>query len=198
MSSFVRTFVALPLSDRAALGLCAIQRSLDVADSQIRWTEPSQFHITLRFLGDVVESAIPRVIEAVRSAVRSRNALTLTFQGVGAFPGWKKPRILWSRVALGSDDLINLATEVRGSLAWVVQGEDKTFIPHVTLGRVRRATSPELLMQAARGCAKVQVGPELVDRVVVYESRLSSKGARYVELGSASMISAVSKKELCD
>lgn len=185
MSSLVRTFVALPLSRRAAEGFTALQKRLAGTSAHVRWTPPAQFHITLKFLGDVDQRAIPKVIEAVRSAVGSRGALTLSFQGVGAFPDWKRPRVLWSRVADGAGDVVRLARAVHASLAWISpQSREREFVPHVTLGRVKAQGSSALLFNAAKECSRTRVGPEVVGRVVVYESRLLAQGAVHRELES--------------
>gem|GEM_PF-167912 len=185
MPSVMRTFVAVPISRHTAEALSEIRKSFRAHDEQIRWAPPHQYHITLKFLGDVERSKAPEIVEAVRSAA-TRGALALAFQGVGAFPDWRRPRVIGSRVTDGAGELTELARAVQSAIAAVVPpvGGEAPFFPHVTLGRIKSRQAPEGLYESALRCSDVRVGPEVIDRVVVYESRLSPRGAVHLELES--------------
>lgn len=150
-----------------------------------RWTRPDQFHITLKFLGETPAEALEPVTAATREAVRGWEAFTVSFQGVGAFPNWARPRILWAHVAAGQEALSRLAGHVEEALADLgVTREKRPFRAHVTLGRI-----PEHVDAPAGPVDSLTLaaGPEHVDRVVVYESRLTPRGAVYTERHSLSL-----------
>lgn len=185
MSSTLRVFVAISLSEATRRSLETIQHALKREGLDVKWTRPDQFHVTLKFLGEISAPAVDRVVASTESAVSGRTPFSLTFQGVGAFPGWSTPRVLWSGVADGRDALMRLAHEVETALTkagfapW-----DRPFKPHMTLGRIRSMGPGTDVGAAALALADHVAGPERVERVVVYQSRLTPRGPIYTEIAS--------------
>lgn len=100
----------------------------------VRWTRPEQLHLTLRFLGDVMEDQIQRIVEELKT-VRVESFL-LPLAGTGVFPPRGQPRILWAGLGNAHTRLFQLRQRVDDALlatGW--QGELRTFDPHITLGR---------------------------------------------------------------
>src|SRR4051794_40453033 len=94
-----RLFLALALPAPVRKELAALATSL----SGVTWTHPDQLHLTLRFLGDVAEEKMERVIEHLAS-VRVEPFI-LPIEGVGAFPLKSPPRTLWVGVGRGHPHL---------------------------------------------------------------------------------------------
>jgi RNA 2',3'-cyclic 3'-phosphodiesterase len=95
-------------------------------------------HLTLRFLGEISEDRVPVITTALRNAVRPLTPFDLTFEGVGAFPGPRNPRVVWVGATVGRERAIELARAVESALVpFGFPAEDKEFVPHVTLFRVR-------------------------------------------------------------
>jgi len=187
MSSMLRTFIAVPISVKTGAQLRAAQQALVAKGIRARWTRPDQFHVTLKFLGNIPEPEVARVAQATESAVGGWGPFTLSFEGVGAFPDWARPRVLWAQIAAGREALMDLAERVEAALADLgYPREGRPFTPHVTLGRVPEGA-------AFGGPAPfpahdiVKAGPERAERVVVYESRLTPAGAIYVERHSIAL-----------
>lgn len=185
MSSMFRTFVAISVSQATRESLAAMQRALAGRGLKARWTLPEQFHVTLKFLGEIDAATVDRLILAVQEAAHLRRPFELSFQGVGAFPDWNRPRVLWARVATGSDALIDLAHGVEaatvqaGFAPW-----DRPFRPHLTLGRVKEIGARIDGAEAERSLALHRAGPERIERLEVYRSRLTPQGPIYTLLAA--------------
>jgi RNA 2',3'-cyclic 3'-phosphodiesterase len=169
-----RLFTGLAVPPAIADGLKAYQGGLPGA----RWIEPGDFHVTLRFLGDVEATMADDVVEAL-GAMRARPALTVTLDGLGVFGG-DKPRALYASV-LAEAGLIDLQAEQERLVRRAgVEPERRRFTPHVTLARLRRDASPEA---AAIYLSQAPVFAPMtyaVDRVTLFSARESTGGGPYV------------------
>ena len=141
-----------------------------------RWIDPENYHVTLRFIGDI-EAPVAREIAATLAQV-DRAAFTLRITGLSSFGG-RKPRALIATVEPEAP-LLELQAEherLMGRLGLPAEG--RKFTPHVTLARLRDTSSlavAEWLSQ--RGYFAPLTVP--VSRFVLYSSRASTGGGPYV------------------
>lgn len=186
MSESWRLFVALPLSEAVRKGLSAYQRALAGGGVRARWVKESQFHLTLKFLGDVRAADVPALVESVLGELRSLPAFDVTLQGVGAFPSAHRPQVLWAALSGAPRQLFHLAAAVEESCSQMgFARSERPFHPHVTLGRLRPGDAPPGWARVAERLASTPLGPERISRVVLYRSRLSPSGPVYTQLASA-------------
>ena len=130
-----RLFVALFPSEPARATLAALAEGV----ARARWTPTEQFHLTLRFIGDVSEEDLQRVREAL-AAVRV-DPFPLGVEGVGRFPPRGQPGVVWAGVGTAHPFLLRLRQQVDDRLlASGVPFELTPFVPHFTIGRVREAS----------------------------------------------------------
>lgn len=186
----VRAFVAVPLpaSVTATLGrvLTSFSHALGVRD--IKWVDPEGCHITLKFLGDVPQSRIPAVEEALRKAVQRASPFALAFDTIGVFPAKESPRVIWVGCAVASAPLNELQQDVERELAAEAFPADRRrFSPHITLGRVRDHAERSSLrgLQAAMAEGQRLLEPSAVahvDAAVLFRSTLTPHGAIYAPL----------------
>lgn len=167
-----RLFTALEIPREAALSLSLLRGGLPGA----RWIEVENYHLTLRFIGDVeghVADEIANALDRVRRA-----AFTLTLSGVGAF-GSKKPHSIYAGVA-ASPDLAALQAEMERICQRLgLPADPRKFTPHVTLARLRNASAADIATYlSARG--NFATLPFRVGRFVLMSSRDSIGGGPYV------------------
>jgi RNA 2',3'-cyclic 3'-phosphodiesterase len=168
-----RLFTGIEIPSQIGLALSAYRGGLPGA----RWIDPENYHITLRFIGDIDE----RMAEDVYSILgerRRRNPLTITLEGLDSFGG-AKPRAVFAR-ASGNGGLSEVQTEQERLLRQIgLAPEARKFTPHVTLARLRNASPIDVADYIAmRGHF-----PKLTfttDRFVLYSSRSSTGGGPYV------------------
>ncbi len=136
-----RLFLAIPLQHHLCRRLHRVQEQLAASFQQgwsMRWSTPEQMHLTLKFLGDVEKDRTPDVTEGAREASELVSSFSLQFEGLGAFPGWNRPRVVWAGVRPEAQ-LDRLVGGLEDSLGKRGFGRERlAFTPHVTIGRVRR------------------------------------------------------------
>jgi 2'-5' RNA ligase len=167
-----RLFTALEIPRDAALSLSLLRGGLPGA----RWIDVENYHITLRFIGDVeghVADEIANALDRVR-----RPSFQLALSGVGAF-GSKKPHSIYAGVA-GSPDLVALQAEIERICQRIgIAADPRKFIPHVTLARLRNSLPHDIAVYlSARG--NFSAAPFKVGRFVLMSSRDSVGGGPYV------------------
>lgn len=125
-----RLFTALEIPRDAAMSLSLLRGGLPGA----RWIDVENYHLTLRFIGDVeghVADEVANALDRVR-----RSSFSLTLSGVGAF-GSKKPHAVWAG-AVPSPDLNALQAEIERICQRIgIPSDPRKFTPHVTLARLR-------------------------------------------------------------
>jgi 2'-5' RNA ligase len=173
-----RLFVAMPVESAPARRLDTLLDDLSQRDWPVRWARPGQWHLTLKFLGDVPEERCEAVGDAVRVAGEGTAPIPVSLGEAGAFPTRRRPRVLWMGLeAAAALELLQDRIE-RGmaGLGFAVDG--KPWRPHVTLGRVRQGLS--LPGDAVGSIDTPDDAAGLMDRIVLYESQLLPSGARHV------------------
>ena len=181
MKDLTRTFVALLLPEDWMEYLAGLTRDLAGKTSGLSWTRPENFHLTIRFLGDLGSDGVRRVSDRVTEAASPLAAPRARLGELGAFPNLARPRVFWLGFAEGGPELEMLGKRVNDALRVGGFGPpDKPFRPHLTLARVREGARG---LEAVRG-ASLPVRPEagLLDRIAVMKSDLHPTGSRYTAL----------------
>lgn len=140
-----------------------------------RWIDPANYHITLRFLGDVSNAVADEF--AARLEPLTPKPFDIELEGVGFF-GSRFPHTLWVGAKAG-DALAELArAHERAAVAVGLAPETRTFSPHVTLARLGRCRAADLAPFLANFGA-FRAGPFRAERVILYSSRPSHGGGPY-------------------
>lgn len=186
----MRLFIAIPLSAEVKAALVAQQEALRHQLGQergVRWVSAEAMHLTLQFLGEVEPARAEPILAALNQVIaRSSNRIALHLDSVGAFPNLRRPQTLWCGVggalaALGA--LQRELSDVLQPLGFLP--EQRPFSPHLTLGRVRRETTPA--QQAAIGNAVRALAPPepvgwIAEPPALFESTLTREGATYTRI----------------
>ncbi len=167
----IRLFVALEIPREIRERLFLLQGGVPCA----RWSRPEQYHLTLRFLGEVDEAAagdIDDVLSSLRAPV-----FTLELAGVGKF-GSKLLRALWAGVRRNAE-LSRLQKKIEAALQRLGhRAEERKFTPHVTLARLRNAP-PEKVMDFVAHNSLFASGAFEVKSFALFSSLLGSARAVY-------------------
>jgi RNA 2',3'-cyclic 3'-phosphodiesterase len=189
-----RTFICLELPETIRVQAEALQRRLAALGDKIRWVNPRNLHLTLRFLGEISRSQLETVCLAVRCAAARVDAFPIHLSGTGCFPSARRPRAFWIGVADASV-LIRLFETIEDELASAgFPREARPFSPHLTLGRVRVDRSNARLGEAMAG-AEFDAAPFPVTEVTLMKSDLKSSGAVYTRIASLKLRHAEAARE---
>lgn len=166
-----RLFTAIEVPAEVGLALSMLRGGLSGA----RWIDPENYHITLRFVGDVDEVLAREVMYAL-GQVR-RRGFDLALDGLDQFGG-HKPRSLFAAVRANAA-LKELQAEHERIMQRLGLSPDRAYKPHVTLARLRDASSRQVAdYLATRGSYRSQ--PFHVPRFVLFSSRDSVGGGPYL------------------
>ena len=172
------------LPDDVRQRLAAAIERLRPHAADVAWVAAGNLHVTLKFLGQVDETRVPALADALRVTLAGEPAFDVAVRGLGAFPSPMRPRVLWAGLEDGPGALGAVARRVDvccGGLGF--PPETREFAAHVTLGRVREPRRQPALADALARAA--DFGRVRVERVSLMRSEPSPRGARYSELAVA-------------
>src|ERR1035438_10512906 len=141
-----RLFIAVTIPEEVKAKIAEAQAELRRAlpERSVSWTKREQFHLTLRFLGNVDALRVEALEETLRAACRGFSALRLSARGIGFFPDLRFPRVAWVRVIDQADQLPRLRQAVEVSTReFTAKEPGEAFTGHVTLARIKRIRRPE-------------------------------------------------------
>ena len=175
----IRAFVAVDLEPQTVQKIAEAIAQLRPRMPGIRWLPPANFHLTLKFLGDVDEAKVAPIAAALERELYPFSCFTINAKGLGVFPDLKRPRILW--VGLVGGELNALASTAEKALVpFGFAAEKKTFTPHLTIGRWRQFNgSPKELGDEIEKWRGHDFGRSNVDEVILFQSVLKPEGAVY-------------------
>ncbi|VFQ43650.1 RNA 2',3'-cyclic phosphodiesterase [Desulfoluna butyratoxydans] len=173
--SMCRLFVGIPLATGVRRHLLAARKALAVPGNAVRWVPEANLHLTVKFIGAVPCGRVDGFSQGLARVLAGWPALAARVDGLLLLPGARRPRVVAAGVT-GGEPLLQLAECVEEwALGEGVAREKRGFTPHVTLGRVRNPGA------SLPGLARGRIMPLAweMDRVCLYESRLTPTGAVY-------------------
>jgi RNA 2',3'-cyclic 3'-phosphodiesterase len=146
-------------------------------------------HLTLAFLGELADEAIPQVREALRTAAGSSPAFALTLEGAGAFPSGARPRIVYQPVVEGAEEVRRLAARLRKALdERGIRFDPKPFVPHVTVLRVRGPQDEHRARELLSDPARLPRRSTVVHEVLLRSSELRPGGAAHATVDRCALV----------
>ena len=184
-----RVFIAISLPDHVK---DEIERALEQLRSAlpgkcIRWAKREQWHLTLKFLGNVESRRLETLTASIRDACAAFRVLQLRAGQIGFFPDARRPRVVWTRVRDGRNRLPSLQRAVETAAAgFTSEAPEPKFTGHVTLGRCRliKRSQTEMLSMLVKAMEDRVLGEWTADRLDIIRSQLSPSGSRYTTLAS--------------
>jgi RNA 2',3'-cyclic 3'-phosphodiesterase len=186
-SGQLRLFVAIALPETVREEMIRVQRELQplVPREVARWTRPDQWHLTLRFLGNVAADGVEDLKQSVGAVCRNVPPLFLCAQGVGFFPNPHSPRVIWVGIGDGEGQLVDLQKRIETAVGpFSPEPAGKNFSGHVTLGRLKQPRPSDVRDLAARvqSFDNQIFGSWMAEGIEIIRSELSQSGARYTSL----------------
>jgi len=173
----VRIFVALPLPDDVRMKLDRWLTPLRSNSPELRWVRTELIHLTIRFLGDVGQDEIAHIDQILSSNRLTGSEFTLDRSGTFTRGREHLPSVYWisGKWSSGLFDIARILSEVKGDRK--MPKRTRRFNPHLTIARQGRYN--ERVEIPAPGPWK-----GVLNRIVVFNSILSSKGPDYSEIFS--------------
>ncbi|TWT83179.1 2',5' RNA ligase family [Planctomycetes bacterium CA13] len=178
----IRSFIAIPLSPQVAHNATRLVEKLSHPNDGIRWVPSDNLHLTLKFLGDVDNTEVPKVCKIIRNITTDYPPFELDFAGVGGLPNLDRPRVLCVHAADPTGSLCEIVAKLETELADIgFKPEPRDYRPHLTLGRTkggsRRANSD--VIERMKEFSQLRLGTMEVDTIELIASFLEKKGPSY-------------------
>jgi 2'-5' RNA ligase len=183
----MRCFIGLPLPEEYQQKLQVLIKTWKPRlQSRLSWTKPGNWHMTLKFLGEIPKKAVEPIVQTLGESLGKR--FILQAGDGGFFPNQSRPRVIWVGVNQGGEACRALAREVEQRLALLGQLDwpgrppgARAFTPHLTVARIREARpDPPDPWDELLDALHATKWPEArMDRVVLWASQLTSAGPNY-------------------
>ena len=176
----MRLFVALEVPEPPRR---EVRRRVDAVRDRLpraRWVDLDNVHLTLLFLGETAEGDVPALAAGLREAFARCPPLDLRLANGGTFPPGRPARVAWVGVE-APEELMTLQADVTKAAAEALgfEPEERAYHPHATLARCPDPWRREAI-DKFKNALTGPIGPPFVaDHGILFESKLSPKGARY-------------------
>lgn len=171
-----RLFVGIEVPETVKDKVAHAQALLKDKIIGVRWVDPANIHVTLKFLGNCRTDKISDICSAIQSGLAGQQAFNCVTGAFGAFPSSRKARVLW--LGLNSCEpleglfrLIDSALSAPG-----FEAETRYFKPHITVARLKKPGPIDFAEAAFLEKEKLKV---VIDSVILFASHLSPVGATY-------------------
>lgn len=180
-----RSFLAFDIPDVVRTELASAIEFMAQKVKGVSWIDPQRLHCTVKFFGDVEEEfLLGKVAEVIAEELEGHVPMKLTATGIGVFPNWRYPRVIWAGLTGETESALMLYD----GLAKVFEPlglprDQRAFRLHLTLGRAKsRLNKTEALVTFIEKQVTRDFGDVLVDRLTLYRSVLTRKGSVYTPL----------------
>ena len=180
----MRLFLAIDPGDGFRRQIGATIESIRASTTGIRWVRDEKLHVTLSFFGEIGDDRVPHICEVAREIARQHNPFTLSVQGAGVFPDWRRLRVVWFGLR-DAGQLAALAQDLRTVRSELGLGPDRPFRAHLTIGRATGPVSAEQKTSLSQALAPFKGAyPFDVSRVILMRSTPTRTGSEYTEVES--------------
>lgn len=183
----IRAFIALDIpvgiQQRIAQETAPLARA---AEGTVRWVAPENIHLTIKFLGDVSPNQLELLTHTLSTEAAALPAFNMEIGGLGCFPNPRRPRVIWVGIQAPASlqHLVHSVEHATGKIGY--PPEEKTFSPHLTIGRVKpHAENIPALRTLLEKMNVPSLGTASVSALHLFRSELKPGGAVYSLLFSA-------------
>jgi len=190
----MRAFIAIPLPKEIKEQLSLIQEQLKRAKADVKWVAPENIHLTLKFLGEIDQEQADKISSSIIETAVAFPRFKARISALGAFPRISSVRVVWLGIEQGDAQVKEIAASLEEKLALLgLPKEERPFSSHITLGRTKSGLNLERLAKLLQeeGILKEEQKKEfIIDRIILFQSRLSACGPTYEPLKEASLKTA--------
>lgn len=179
----MRIFIAVKIPGPLKKKIFHIQQELKSKIEKIKWVDAELLHFTLKFLGEISEEGLKKVEKVSFQIASESTPFVLEIKGMGIFPDYSSPRVIWIGVEEGGERIEELARRLDKKLS--EEGfikEKREWVPHLTIGRVKFLREKEKFKELILSKEKVEIGKMKVESLNIIQSHLTPKGPIYKTL----------------
>jgi 2'-5' RNA ligase len=171
----MRLFVAIDIPPDIVQQVETVKEKLAATKAHVRWVSPSQYHVTVKFIGDVEDARVPELLDRVERAAAQVPAFEVEVEGIDRLPEKGPARVIMSRILSPDNRMTKLHRLVDSAVGGMgLPLDTRALVPHLTLGRVRTNHGVNRLLRLVEKHDLDFFGSFLVTDVCVYRSTLGA------------------------
>ncbi len=178
----MRVFIGIKLDDRVHEEIEKFLAPFKKISSPVRWVNPENVHVTLKFIGEVAEEKYAKIEKYLGEAEFDTGPFDLRLAGCGKFGRRETLDIFWIGIT-PCDSLTRVFKKIEDSLAKLgIEKENRPFTPHITVGRNKKNFNFKSFLQLVEENRDRSISEFNVDRFQVFKSQLRPEGPVYTIL----------------
>ena len=182
----MRVFIAIDIDDKIRKAIAGLQKQIasnvDVKKGDLKWVEPNNIHLTLKFLGEISDEQLAEVSEITKTVAQAHQKFNLEIESVGSFGG-RSAKVVWVGAGKGTDALLALQKDLDDLLAQAgYPQEEREFSAHLTLCRVNHPIAGLKIGEAIAQFSHLKLGSIAAEAIYIYQSQLTPQGPIYTML----------------
>ena len=185
----VRAFIGIELDNSLKSDLKEQLRALRKSFPNLKWVDSKNYHLTLRFLGEVNNETITELKSIINNSAKGINAIKATINQLGAFPHPDHPRVIWLGLGRGKKEMVELHSSLEADIQKLgFSGERHSYTPHLTIARLKKRSSPEDSLKKTIKNYNWKERELVIDNITLFKSRLRPSGPIYSLLHQAKIL----------
>ncbi len=177
-----RIFIGIKLKETISMKRIRDEFIVHLKNEHIKWVDPGNYHLTLKFLGNINENEIFTIVDCMEQIGKITPAFTLLLSNTGLFKNISKPRILWMGIEM-NEVLKKLNENIENELLKIgYPKENKSFNPHLTFARIKKITNTSVLRTLLAKYDQYKINEFKIEEFIIFESILKNKNPLYKEL----------------
>ena len=178
----IRCFVAIEIPDLIQNLLTTVQDALRPKIGKASWVRHGNFHLTLKFIGDIEKQRVPKIGAALQRVAATHAPFPVEIGGIGTFPNLTRPRVLWIGLKHGASAVSTLAETVNNGLVKLEYPADTRFHPHLTLARLKNHIDLKPFTDSFKQYEILDRGSFTVNEIALIRSEMHPTGVVYTPL----------------
>lgn len=175
-----RLFIGVPIYSQTAMQVANAWQVDGLLNlNRLAWTKPSNWHITLVFLGSCPEAVVSQLIPLLEEAFRLTPAYSALLSGVGVFPDKRRPNVWW----LGLENIEPLLPGYNHLVSLLRKNDfvfdSKPLKPHLTVARIKHLANRDYFESVLEKYRRYDFGMTDINRITLFESVSTPQGVRY-------------------
>lgn len=190
----MRAFIAIELPQEIKDAIGKLQAGLKQAGADVKWVNPGNIHLTLKFLGEIDDNKIMEIENILSESAKACKDFYIRPCSIGAFPKIQSPKVIWIGIDKGGSQTKLIAQELEEKLAQSgIPKEERPFSCHITIGRTKSFLNSgklirELINLEGNIQGKFQEFPAA--KLTLFKSTLTPQGPVYEAVKCASLTAA--------
>jgi len=152
------------------------------SDFDIKFVEKENLHFNIKFFGEIEDEKTEKLKRILEEQCKKFEPFEINISGLGAFPSKNYVRVIWLGVKEGYNNFVGLVETIENSIESLGFKKEGSFIPHLTLGRVRSGKNKNEMLRLFSELEDIEIGKMEISEIILFQSKLSPKGPVYEDV----------------